>query len=117
MLIITRRRGETIIIGDRLHTCTVSEIRGSCIYLEYHSRNGGYATAWLKPRTTFNLDEQISIELMQQRSSKQARMAVHAPKHLSVHRKEVFERILKEQAESVDVPYYATKRTIREVAA
>ncbi len=60
MLILTRRKGEVLVIGDEV-TITVLDIRGS-----------------------------------------QVRIGVDAPKEVSVHRAEIYERI--KQAESQDDP-------------
>ncbi len=58
MLILTRRVGETLMIGDDV-TVTVLGVKGN-----------------------------------------QVRIGVNAPKDVSVHREEIYERIKKEQAES-----------------
>ncbi|KJV05600.1 carbon storage regulator CsrA [Methylocucumis oryzae] len=60
MLILTRRVGETLMIGDEV-TVTVLGVKGN-----------------------------------------QVRIGVNAPKDVSVHREEIYERIKKEQAESSD---------------
>ena len=56
MLILTRRAGETIMIGDEV-TCTVLGVKGN-----------------------------------------QVRVGINAPKSVAVHRKEIYERIKREQA-------------------
>lgn len=58
MLILTRRVGETLMIGDEV-TVTVLGVKGN-----------------------------------------QVRIGVNAPKNVSVHREEIYERIKKEQSES-----------------
>jgi len=60
MLILTRRVGETLMIGDEV-TVTVLGVKGN-----------------------------------------QVRIGVNAPKDVSVHREEIYERIKKEQAASSD---------------
>lgn len=58
MLILTRRVGETLIIGDNVKV-TVLGVRGH-----------------------------------------QVRIGIHAPKDVSVHREEIYQRILEEQSDS-----------------
>ena len=60
MLILTRRVGETLVIGDEV-TVTVLGVKGN-----------------------------------------QVRIGVNAPKEVSVHRQEIYDRIKQEQAESGD---------------
>ena len=62
MLILTRRVGESLMIGDEV-TVTVLGVKGN-----------------------------------------QVRIGVNAPKHVSVHREEIYERIKREQADGVERP-------------
>jgi carbon storage regulator len=61
MLILTRRVGETVMIGDDV-TITVLGVKGN-----------------------------------------QVRVGINAPKHIAVHREEIYERIKREQQQSEDV--------------
>ena len=62
MLILTRRVGETVVIGDDV-TVTVLGVKGN-----------------------------------------QVRVGVNAPKEITVHREEIFERIKREQADGEAIP-------------
>ena len=62
MLILTRRGGETVVIGDDV-TVTVLGVKGN-----------------------------------------QVRVGVNAPKEITVHREEIFERIKREQADGEAIP-------------
>jgi len=62
MLILTRRVGETVVIGDDV-TVTVLGVKGN-----------------------------------------QVRLGVNAPKEITVHREEIFERIKREQADGEAIP-------------
>ena len=63
MLILTRRVGETVMIGDDV-TITVLGVKGN-----------------------------------------QVRVGINAPKHVAVHREEIYERIMREQqSEEVEIP-------------
>ena len=66
MLILTRRVGETLMVGDEV-TVTVLGVKGN-----------------------------------------QVRIGVKAPKHVSVHREEIYERIRAEQQAEPDAPAIAT---------
>jgi carbon storage regulator len=66
MLILTRRVGETLMVGDEV-TVTVLGVKGN-----------------------------------------QVRIGVKAPKHVSVHREEIYERIQAEQKSEPDGPAQAT---------
>ena len=66
MLILTRRVGETLMVGDEV-TVTVLGVKGN-----------------------------------------QVRIGVKAPKHVSVHREEIYERIRAEQQSEPDGPAQAT---------
>jgi carbon storage regulator len=65
MLILTRRVGEALMVGDEV-TVTVLGVKGN-----------------------------------------QVRIGVHAPKHVSVHREEIYERIRAEQQAEPDGPDHA----------
>lgn len=62
MLILTRRVGETVMIGDEV-TITVLGVKGN-----------------------------------------QVRIGINAPKHIAVHREEIYERIKREQHGGAEVP-------------
>ena len=66
MLILTRRVGEALMVGDEV-TVTVLGVKGN-----------------------------------------QVRIGVHAPKHVSVHREEIYERIRAEQQSEPDGPAAAS---------
>jgi carbon storage regulator len=66
MLILTRRVGEALMVGDEV-TVTVLGVKGN-----------------------------------------QVRIGVHAPKHVSVHREEIYERIRAEQEAGLDGPAEAS---------
>ena len=74
MLILTRRVGETLMIGDQI-TVTILGVKGN-----------------------------------------QVRVGVHAPKDVSVHREEIYERIQKETDESSGPSGHATRSSAASTA-
>lgn len=46
------------------------------------------------------IDDDIQVEVLEVRGS-QVRIGIDAPKHIAVHREEIFERLIREQAGEV----------------
>jgi len=104
MLILTRRIGESLIIGG----VDAADQRQDNAYASGNNRTQVSATG----STTVKLGDRDSVVNVKVLSVKgcQVRLGIEAPKHISVHREEIYERIQREKQ-----PYTSTIREEREV--
>lgn len=94
MLVLSRLRGETVIIGDDIARITVTAIHDHAVKLRIASQLGA-ETRWVRVEQTFWINRDLGVTYNSRRSDK-ARLGIHAPRAISVHREEVFERIAAE---------------------
>jgi carbon storage regulator len=89
MLILTRRIGETIIIGDNIEV-TISGIKGNLIRIRTATPELLVVTR--KVGEPINIGKDISVTPLSVKGM-QVRLGIEAPKDISVHREEIYLRI------------------------
>lgn len=97
MLILTRRIGETINIGDNIEV-TISGIKGNLIRIRTATPELLVVTR--KVGETIRIGKDISVTPLSIKGM-QVRLGIEAPKDISVHREEIYLRIQAENNNTV----------------
>ncbi len=95
MLILTRRIGEAIYIGDNI-AVIISGIKGNMIRIRTASPELLVVTR--KVNEPINIGKDISVTPLSVKGM-QVRLGIKAPKDVSIHREEIYERIQAEKAQ------------------
>ncbi|WP_082825499.1 carbon storage regulator CsrA [Marinomonas sp. TW1] len=89
MLILTRRIGETIMIGDEIEV-TISGIKGNLIRIR--TATPALLTQTRKVGQAINIGDNISVEILSVKGM-QVRLGITAPRNIAVHREEIYLKI------------------------
>ena len=98
MLILTRNVNETITVGDDT-TVTVTKVEDDLIHIVIEKLSKGLSvvtTLTLGVNDSFPVAADVTMFIMGL-SGNQIRIGTEAPKHISIHREEVYNRILLER--------------------
>ncbi len=94
MLVLTRRIGETIIIGDDIEV-TISGIKGNLIRVQTATPQLLILTR--KVGESITIGQDIKVEVLSVKGM-QVRLGIAAPRSIQVHREEIYLRIQAEKA-------------------
>lgn len=113
MLILTRRNQEKIMIGDQIiirldYSYGMSPDLVPLLQPPYHSDNVWFdydCCNGLQINHSNNLHDPIEVKILTVMKN-QVRIGINAPKHISVHREEIYKKILKERNTPTGDSYY-----------
>ncbi|CCK75034.1 putative carbon storage family regulator [Oleispira antarctica RB-8] len=103
MLILTRRVGEALVIGDDLRIVVDSiglgDVRFTVIDISKIG-NGGEWAAYSDFGECYILNKELKINFLSVKGS-QVKIGIDAPKSISVHREEIYKKIQAEKPERI----------------
>lgn len=105
MLILTRRIGESIIIGDNI-SLTVSGIKGDLVRIT--SATPKLLLVTKKVTQSITIGHDITVTILSIKGM-QVRLGIDAPRSVSIHREEIYQRIQDEKTQ--DLPLYALQKS------
>ena len=98
MLILTRRVGEALVIGEGLKVELI-EIKANSVRLAIHDNKGTCKPIFVNRDVSqaLILVDDVVIHILEI-NGRQVRMGTDAPKSVSVHREEIYKKILAERS-------------------
>lgn len=104
MLVLTRRRTESIVIGapsSPTLLLQVLHVSGDRVAMLFPLIDGGRVTATVGETLTFQFEGTVVVVFVAAAKGNQATFRIGAPRSVPIHRKEVAERIAKEELAAV----------------
>ncbi len=98
MLVFSRKDNEGIVVGDNVRI-TVEQVRKEHVRFKVEMDGSPNRFCELRKVQQFILEEKITVLLVEIRGNR-ARIGIAAPTDCSVHRREVYETILRERQEA-----------------
>jgi carbon storage regulator len=97
MLILTRRVGEALVIGDDVKVTILSEFKGDVKASVYNKKSCSTGVDHCEIGDFFIVNDDVVINFLSVKGN-QVKVGIDAPKSISVHREEIYKKILAERS-------------------